>query len=72
MIPMFFMIPYILILHWLIYRLHRKQMAHEAIILAAVRLIGQMAQRTLEAQRAQEALRAERSEGAEGSEEEVH
>jgi hypothetical protein len=68
---MIFMIPYILILHWLIYRLHRKQMAHEAIILAAVRLIGQMAQRTLEAERALEAQRVQEALKAQEAEEEV-
>jgi hypothetical protein len=69
---MIFMIIYTLILHWLIYRLHRKQMAHEAVILAAVRLIGQMAQRALEVERAQRALEVQRAERALEADEEVH
>jgi len=44
------LLPYILVLHWLIYRLHKRQKAHEAVILAAVGLIGQMTQKVHEAQ----------------------
>lgn len=46
MVEWVILLAYILVLHWLLYRLHRRQRAHEAVTLGVVKVVGVIATHT--------------------------